>query len=153
MSEWSIRPARVEDIPVLVQFRSAMFRDMGYADEAGHAAMNAAALVYLRGAMPAGEYRGWVAEAGGQLIASGAYTCRQVAPSFYNLSGRQAYILSIYTRPEWRRQGIARAIMAALLEDIRAAGIPMAYLTASDEGRPLYLSLGFEEFVEMRLKV
>lgn len=151
MPDWSIRPARIEDIPVLVQFRSAMFADMGYADEAGHAAMNAAALAYLQQAVPAGEYRGWVAEAGGQLIASGAYTYRQVAPSPKNISGRQAYILSVYTLPEWRHQGIARAILNALLEAIRAESIPAAYLTASEEGRPLYLSLGFEEFREMRL--
>ncbi len=151
MPEWNIRPARVEDIPVLVQFRSAMFADMGYVDEAGHAAMSAAALLYLQRAVPAGEYRSWVAESGGQVIASGAYTYRQVAPSPVNLTGRQAYILSVYTLPEWRRQGIARAIMAALLQAIRAEGIPAAYLTASDEGRPLYASLGFEEFREMRL--
>lgn len=151
MSSWFIRAAKMEDIPVLVQFRNAMFRDMGHTDEEQLAVMDAATLPYLQRAIPAGEYRCRVAEADGQVIASGAYTYRQVAPTFYNLSGRQGYILSIYTLPAWRRMGIARAITSTLLDDMRAEGIPAAYLTASREGRPLYASLGFEDIDEMRL--
>lgn len=153
MSEWIIRPAREEDIPILVQFRSAMFRDMGYMDEERMRALEASTLPYIQRALPAGEYRSWVAEADGVVIASAAFTYRQAAPSFYNLTGRQAYIASVYTLPGWRRKGIARAIMQTMLDVLQREGVPVATLTASAEGRPLYESMGFETMLEMRISL
>jgi GNAT superfamily N-acetyltransferase len=45
--------------------------------------------------------------------------------------------------PEFRRRGLARAIMVALLDWFEAARVPVVELHATDEGEPLYRSLGF----------
>ena len=60
-------------------------------------------------------------------------------------------ILNVYTEPEFRRQGVARKVMQAILEWIKARGLHSVNLHASPEGRHLYETLGFEPTNEMRL--
>ena len=59
----------------------------------------------------------------------------------------------MYTEPEYRKRGIARRIMNAILECCRAEGFHSVSLHASEFGRPLYVSMGFELTNEMRLKL
>ena len=60
-------------------------------------------------------------------------------------------VVNVYTQPEWRGQGIARALMSVLLQWAAEQGTDRVVLHASDSGRPLYLSLGFEATNEMWL--
>ena len=48
------------------------------------------------------------------------------------------------TLPEYRRQGLGRAVLARLMNDATAEGHAMAVLTASRFGYPLYRQFGFE---------
>lgn len=61
-----------------------------------------------------------------------------------------AWIGMVLTRPEYRRQGLARRLMEDAISDAELDGIRTLKLDATDEGRPLYESLGFvvEETVE-----
>ena len=68
-----------------------------------------------------------------------------------NLSGKDAHVIDVYVRPAYRRRGIARDLMQTLVDWCEAqGGIPTATLEASDQGRPLYESLGFEAMNMMR---
>ena len=59
----------------------------------------------------------------------------------------------MYTDPEFRRQGIARRLMQTMIDWCRKEGFVRVDLHASDKGRPLYESLGFEPTNEMRLNL
>lgn len=61
-----------------------------------------------------------------------------------------AWIGMVLTRPEYRRQGFARQLMEDAMATAERSGIRTLKLDATDEGRPLYESLGFviEEKVE-----
>ena len=65
----------------------------------------------------------------------------------------RAYILNMYTEPEYRGRGIARRIMQAILNRCCVEGFGLVSLHASAQGRPLYESLGFEPTNEMRLRL
>ena len=52
----------------------------------------------------------------------------------------------MYTDPEFRRQGIARRLMQTMIDWCRKEGFVRVDLHASDKGRPLYESLGFEPY-------
>jgi hypothetical protein len=54
-----------------------------------------------------------------------------------------AWIGMVLTRPENRRQGLARLLMEDVLAGVEEQGIRTLKLDATDEGRPLYESLGF----------
>lgn len=60
----------------------------------------------------------------------------------FHTSG-MATIWNVGTRPAFRRQGYATAIMTAMLADLRAQGASVVALLASREGMDLYHALGF----------
>jgi GNAT superfamily N-acetyltransferase len=68
---------------------------------------------------------------------------KPVSPSF--MSGRTGIVLNVYTRPECRRRGYAKLIMETLLSDANELGLSVVELKATDDGRPLYLSVGFAD--------
>jgi GNAT superfamily N-acetyltransferase len=69
------------------------------------------------------------------------------------LECRRATILNVYTDPEYRRRGIARLLMETMIDWCKREGLARVNLHASDAGRHLYESLGFEPSNEMRLKL
>jgi len=79
------------------------------------------------------------------LAASGVVELSREIPSPRAPRGTNAYISTISTDPRWRRQGMAAAIMTALVAVARDAGIDNVDLHATAEGRPLYERLGFVE--------
>jgi GNAT superfamily N-acetyltransferase len=77
------------------------------------------------------EWRVWLAYHAG-VPAGAAYTYHD---------GASLGVYQVATLPEHRRQGVGRAIMAAILN---AYPDELMTLTATDQGRPLYEALGFE---------
>ena len=69
--------------------------------------------------------------------------------------GRTGTLFNVYTEPAHRRRGLARQVMTILLDASREMGLDVIELHATDDGYPLYRSLGFEDdsstHVAMRL--
>ena len=66
-------------------------------------------------------------------------------PRFIN--GKTGTVLNVYTKPEYRRKGVARKLMQMLLAESADLKLDYVELKASDAGYPLYRSLGFEDAV------
>jgi len=141
--EWKIRPAVVADIPALVELRLGMFESMEHPDPADLDRLRKQSIEYMHEKIPTGEYKSWVADVNGQAVASGALVIRSAPPTIHNPRGLEGYIISVFTAPEWRKQGMARGIMNAIIDYLRENGIAKVTLRATEQGRPLYLSLGF----------
>jgi GNAT superfamily N-acetyltransferase len=131
-----------------------MFFDMGHRDSRTLDSMIAAFLPWLREKMAAGEYLAWfaVAESGG-IAAGASLWLMDWPPHMVGPGSRRGNILNVYTEPAYRRQGLARQLTQTAIAWCRAHGIATVILHASDEGRPLYQSLGFAATNEMRLMV
>jgi GNAT superfamily N-acetyltransferase len=150
---WRVRSACYADCRALVDLRRALFRDMGYQDEVLLDCLTQNCASYFATALPRQEFRAWVAEAGGEIVACGGVVIHYVPPTTRNLQGREAYIMNMYTRPGWRRQGIGTAILQAILDHLRTSGITVVSLHATDSGRSIYKREGFEPSSEMRLQL
>ena len=59
--------------------------------------------------------------------------------------GRTGVLFNVYTRPEARRQGLASRVMQVLLDEARSLQLDVVELHATDDGYPLYQSLGFAD--------
>ncbi len=68
-----------------------------------------------------------------------------IMPTFSHPSGKRAHLMNVYTRKEYRRQGVAQKMVDFLIDDARAHGATEISLDATEMGKPLYKSLGFEE--------
>ena len=56
---------------------------------------------------------------------------------------KKAYIMNMYTAPEYRRQGIAIHTLDLLVKDVRKQGVSQIALETTEMGRPLYEKYGF----------
>ena len=64
-------------------------------------------------------------------------------PTYHNQSGNKAYIMNMYTAPEFRRRGIAYTTLDLLVEEAKNRRIQAISLEATAMGRPLYEKYGF----------
>ena len=129
-----------------------MFADMGNRMRADLDAMDASSRPLFARALGDGSYRGWLArEHDGRVVAGGGIIMLPYHSSPRDPSPQRAWIVNMYTEPRYRRQGLARRLMDEMIGWCRGQGMTTVYLHASDEGRPLYESLGFTPTNEMRL--
>jgi GNAT superfamily N-acetyltransferase len=152
MDSLSIRPATINDIPTLLRHRRMMWWDMGRHDEAALDLMEKSAREYFTLAIPDGTYRGFLAADSDQQVVGGGGIVISAWPGLFpQRIPKRAMILNMYVEREFRRKGIARALMQAMIAWCRENGFANVGLHASDEGRPLYEQLGFKSTNEMRL--
>ena len=155
----TFRCATLDDVELLCTFRTRMFREMGWTDEARLESLGHAYAEYLRETLASGDAAGWIAEtrapapgtAASRAVGSASLVWKRVPPSLRNPDGREAYLLGVYVDAAWRRQGLGRELVSAAVGQARAQGASVVTLHASDEGRRLYERMGFADSHEMRL--
>ena len=153
----SIRRADATDRVALAELRLAMIRELGERRVAACADAvpagppeNRADADSLREATLrwvdehiGRDFDAWIAEVDGRPASTAGLLWFAHPPSPRNPAGVEAYVLSVYTEPRARRMGLARALMERVIEAAKAAGVKRVWLRASDDGRPLYESMGF----------
>jgi GNAT superfamily N-acetyltransferase len=151
---FTIRRASTADLETLVAHRRAMFRDMGYNDDVALDSMSAKFRVWLLQHMNAGDYHAWLASAADDSIAAGAgLWLMDWPPHMIGQGSRRGNILNVYTVENFRRRGLARQLMQAVLSWCGENSIDTIILHASSSGRSLYESMGFIATNEMRLRL
>jgi len=152
--EYQIREATIADLDYLVHHRRAMFEEMGSDDAKGLAKVDDVSARYFTQALRDDTYKGWLAvDEGGEVVGGGGIVLAPW-PGFPGESlAQRAWILNMYTEPHARRQGVAKRLLEVMIEWCRGKGLSTVSLHASDQGRPIYESIGFQPTNEMRLKL
>ena len=149
-----IRCATIADLETLVAHRRAMFHDMGYHDDVALDSMSAKFRVWVQEHMNSGDYRAWLVIAPDGSIAAGAgLWLMDWPPHMIGQGARRGNILNMYTSDNFRRLGLARRLLEAVLLWCRENQIDTIILHASSDGRSLYESVGFTPTNEMRLRL
>jgi GNAT superfamily N-acetyltransferase len=146
-----IREATARDLETILHHRRRMCEDMGHRKAAVLERMVADGRGLLRRWLEEGVYRGWLVERGGAVVAGGGVMVSAWLPNAADPQSQRATILNVYTEPEHRRQGLARALMGEMLRWCHDQGFRAVTLDASDDGRALYESMGFRPTPQMRL--
>jgi len=138
------RKATLKDIDLLTKSRIEVLRAAnGLSDDADMTEVKHQSYEYYRKALHDSTHTAYLVFNGDRFAGAGGISYYQVMPTFRNPSGNKAYIMNIYTRPEYRRQGIARRMLDILIDDAKARDISFITLEATSMGRPLYESAGF----------
>ena len=107
-------------------------------------ALEASIVAWLRERLDSPSFGAFVAVEGGRVVGSGGISLYDNPPG-PGPTTREAYVMSMFTEPHARGRGVARAVLNALLDFAReAGGVGRVWLRASEMGRPVYLSAGFE---------
>ena len=85
---------------------------------------------------------------GGEVIGCASMSFMWIMPTFSHPTGKRAHLMNVYTRSEYRRQGIARKMVNMLIDETWKRGATEISLDATTMGRPLYESLGFTNSTE-----
>lgn len=87
----------------------------------------------------------WVAEDEGRIVGTSGMCVYHVPPTYSNPTGNVAYLVNMYTVPEYRNQGIANGLLERLIDEARERGCTRITLNASKAGQPIYEDYGFTE--------
>jgi GNAT superfamily N-acetyltransferase len=150
---WIIRPARTDELSIVLHHRRQMYIDMGDKDLRALDDMERASRAVFGEALRSGTYRGWFAEAAGEVIAGGGVLLVPFQPSPRQPQLLRPFIVNVYTEPSYRRRGLARRLMQEMVAWCREQGYGAVSLHAAEEGRRLYESMGFLPTNEMRLEL
>ncbi len=151
MSNYRIRPGTVAEAAIVARHRALMFHEMGHLPETEMASFEGEAVTIIEAAIQGGTYRPWLAEDGsGDIIAGGGIQLRALLPRPECRRAPEAIILNMYVQPAHRRRGVARRLLQAMLDWCGSQGIVRIVLHPSDQGRPLYESMGFQPTGELR---
>ena len=147
-----LRKATAADLEVVLHHRREMFSEMKSTGDFAQAEL--LSRDFFERALAEGNYHGWFYEdASGNVAAGGGIILVEYHPTPRDAQPRRPFVVNVYTEHAWRRRGLARRLMDAMVEWSRAEGYSNLFLHASEEGRPLYESLGFAPTNEMRLKL
>lgn len=81
----------------------------------------------------------------GEIPVACATLCYKTCiPTLGHPTGKRAHLMNVYTAGGYRRQGIARRLVLMLHEEAASRGVTEITLDATDEGRKLYKSLGYQ---------
>lgn len=140
------RLTTMEDIGNLVLLRMIFLQE---AEEVGSSSsaeeLKKSLYSYFKEKIPNKLFVSWLAEDEGKIIATSGLSFHVVPPSYENPLGEEAYLMNMYTLPEYRKQGIGGNLLNKILNEARKRGIRKIRLHTTDIGKSLYEKKGFVE--------
>ncbi|NLZ47095.1 MAG: GNAT family N-acetyltransferase [Clostridiales bacterium] len=149
------RNAIKDDIPQLVDMRiSYLKEDFNGLNKTEIPQLSERLSIYF-GKHLGRDLRVYVCEANNYIIATVFLIVSEkpANPSFIN--GKLGHIMNVYTRPPYRRQGIAGELVKIAISEAKRLNLSFIDLEATKDGYKLYSHFGFEDrnskYLPMRL--
>ncbi len=138
--------AGLPDIPQLIELRLAYLTDdFGELSAESRAALPAEINQYLIQHLGKDLLAFTARNESGRIVACAWLLLVNKPPSPRFPRGRTGILFNVFTAHDHRRQGLARNVMYQLLDEARTIDLDVIELHATDDGYPLYLSLGFAD--------
>jgi GNAT superfamily N-acetyltransferase len=142
-----IRRAALTDVAALVELRVAFLEEVARRQvgrlEVPSSTLREVTYQYFLDRMPGGDFLAWLAETEERIVGTSGLVFFQRPPTLRSLSGLDAYVMNMYTVPEWRGIGVASALLQQTIDHARAMGAKRIWLHATEDGRRLYEKAGF----------
>ncbi|MBO7146161.1 MAG: GNAT family N-acetyltransferase [Lentisphaeria bacterium] len=146
MADFVVRKAELKDAELLTEMRLEMRRerDTGCL-EIPEEEFYQQTLAFFENGIRTGSFISYIAWDGNSAAACSGLTIHIHPPTYANPTGKHGYITNMYTRPAWRKMGLARTLVDAVVAAAEAEGCNGVFLNASPMGKPLYVKYGFQD--------
>ncbi len=135
-----IRKATAQDLVEMIQSRLETLRAVN--DLPADYPFSEAFVAVCRSFFEQGNHTTALALEDGRAVGCATLCYLEMMPTFSHLTGKRAYLMNVYTRPEYRRQGIAQGLLGLLLAAAREKGVTEISLDTTAMGKPLYEKCG-----------
>lgn len=144
MRDVTCHQAGIEDLDLLVKTRIQVLRAANQLEEtADLSQVETQSRHYYEKALTDGSHIAYLVFDGDTFVSTGGISFFQVMPTVHNPTGEKAYIMNMYTHPDYRRRGIATQTLELLVQAAKKRGVSHISLEATEMGRPLYVRYGF----------
>ena len=140
-----------QDVARFIEMRIAQLREEGATEDID---LTAALEDYYHRPLADDTFISWLAVDGDRIIGTSGMSFVEKPPYFGCPSGRIGLLSSMFTDPHYRRRGIAKELLARVVEEARKYGCGTVQITASDMGVLLYTDFGFVKngnFMQFRI--
>ena len=140
-----LKKAEVKDAELLAEMRMEMRKERETAvcpmpDDEFYQHL----LDFFRTRIADGSFIAYIVWDGNQAAACSGLSIQVHPPTYENPTGKHGYISNMYTRPAWRRMGIAKLLVNQLADAAKDEGCAQLFLNASPMGRSVYVRYGFQ---------
>ena len=140
-----------KELDIFIEMRIDQLREEGARENTD---LRPALRDYYSRHMKDGTFVSWVALDGEKIVGTSGMSFVEKPPYFGCPNGKLGLLSSMYTKKEYRRQGIAKELLFRVVEEARKYGCGTIQITASDMGVLLYADFGFvrnENFMQFKL--
>ena len=100
---------------------------------------------YYHRHMADGTFVSWLAMDGDVIVGTSGMSFVEKPPYFGCPNGKIGLLSSMFTSNAYRRQGIAKELLARVVQEAKDYGCGVVQITASDMGVLLYTDFGFQK--------
>ena len=139
--EIEYRKLSEKELDVFIEMRINQLREEGAKEDID---LKPALLDYYKRHMKDGTFVSWLALDGNNIIGTSGMSFVEKPPYFGCPSGKIGLLSSMFTNPNYRRNGIAEELLSRIVNEAKQYGCGTIQITASDMGVKLYTDFGFE---------
>lgn len=138
------RRAVLEDIDELTRLRVELLKEVANLwREDDASVLIEATQRYFSEKIPAGEFIAWIAEMNGRIVGMSGIVPLERPPVANNLTGREGYVLNMYTVPDFRGKGIATLLLKKIISFAKSDAMSRIWLHATPVAMGIYEGFGF----------
>ena len=142
--DFTYKKAGLNDLDILIKTRIDILRVINHIDaDTDMGEFEKKVKDYYKTALKKGTHTAYLVFDNDKFIGAGGIDYYKVMPSYHNPSGDTAFIMNLYTHPDYRRKGIAYKVLDLLVKDAKERGVESIILDSTLMGRPLYEKYGF----------
>lgn len=139
--EIEYRKLSEKELDVFIEMRINQLREEGAKEDID---LKPALLDYYKRHMKDGTFVSWLVLDGNNIIGTSGMSFVEKPPYFGCPSGKIGLLSSMFTNPNYRRNGIAKELLSRIVNEAKQYGCGTIQITASDMGVKLYTDFGFE---------
>lgn len=140
-----------KELDIFIDMRINQLREEGAKEDID---LRPALRDYYKKHMSDSTFISWIAVDDDEIVGTSGMSFVEKPPYFGCPNGKIGLLSSMYTKPSYRRKGIAKELLNRLMDDARNYGCGTVQITASDMGVKLYSAYGFvhnENFMQYKL--
>ena len=132
----------IEELDIFIDMRIKQLREEGAQEEID---LKPGLRDYYERHMANGTFVSWLAVDGNKIVGTSGISFVEKPPYFACPSGKMGLLSSMFTENEYRRLGIAKELLAKVVNEAKIYGCGTVQITASNMGVLLYTDFGFKK--------